>query len=317
MSYSTTQSILFAKPYVQYSPLTNGTGNEPATSAFTMIRNSILGAPIIWPWNRNESSGVNVTSANQDYTVALTDFGFLEKAVLTDDQGKSFEIKYPLNNDPMVPVSAGIVGQDQGRPVAISVQTMIPFTSIKVRLLPAPQKAYTMVLVYQKAAPPFVSGDAITSVAAAGGQGTYTGTFTLGAYPVGSSVVVTGMVASSGANNGTFVVVSANTMTVVVTNAAAVNETHAGVMTNPFWSPIPDFFMDVYNNLFLSEAFASVDEPQRAQFYRVRGVSALLGRAEGLTQAQKNAFMASWHIMDVDNAQVALRLQQGTQARGI
>lgn len=311
--YSLTQTIAWARTYIQYSPLTAGTGSEPATSIATMIRNSILGSPLAWPWNRAETTQA-ITSANQDYVMNVIDFGFLEKATLSDDQGNSWELKYPLNADPLGPVVAGSAS-GQARPNAISILTLIPFTSIKVRLLPAPQANYTLTLTYQKAAPPFVGGDVISAVAAAGGQGTYTGVFTVGAYPVGSLVTITGM--GNSANNGTFVVVSANATTLVVTNAGAANETHAGVSTNPFWSLIPDTYMDVFNNLFLSEAFASVDEPQRAQLYRTRGVAALLARSEGLTEAQKNAFMQQWHITDRDNASVMPRLQQGIQGRGI
>ncbi len=67
--YTLQQTINWAKPYIQYQPLTAGTGSEPAISIATMIRNSILAAPMTWPWNRAEVTQA-ITSGTQDYTMA-------------------------------------------------------------------------------------------------------------------------------------------------------------------------------------------------------------------------------------------------------
>jgi hypothetical protein len=76
---------------------------------------------------------------------------------------------------------------------------------------------------------------------------------------------------------------------------------------------IPDQYMDIYNNLFLGEAMAVVDDA-RSQLYRQRGVMALLSKAEGLTEMQKNDFLELyWSRNDVQRYQ--MRTQQGQQAR--
>lgn len=82
------------------------------------------------------------------------------------------------------------------------------------------------------------------------------------------------------------------------------------------WAPIPDFYSDIYNNLFLGEALA-VSDDLRSEIYRRRGVAAFLAKAEGLTDTQKNIFAQQWLNRSREDASVVLKLQQGVQARGI
>lgn len=82
------------------------------------------------------------------------------------------------------------------------------------------------------------------------------------------------------------------------------------------WAPIPDNYSDIYNNLFLGEAFAVTDEA-RSQLYRQRGVAAYIAKAEGLTDTQKNIFAQQWLAQSREQGSVVLRLQQGVQGRGI
>lgn len=81
---------------------------------------------------------------------------------------------------------------------------------------------------------------------------------------------------------------------------------------NSSWA-IPDQYMDIYNNLFIGESMAVVDDA-RSQQYRQRGVMALLSKAEGLTEMQKNEFLEMYWSRN--NAQLyQTRMQQGQQAR--
>lgn len=82
------------------------------------------------------------------------------------------------------------------------------------------------------------------------------------------------------------------------------------------WAPIPDSYSDIYNNLFLGEALAVVDDA-RAQIYRQRGVAAFLAKAEGLTDTQKNIFAQQYLAQSKEQASAALKSQQAVQARGI
>jgi hypothetical protein len=85
---------------------------------------------------------------------------------------------------------------------------------------------------------------------------------------------------------------------------------------NDGWAPTPDSYSDIYNNLFLGEAFAAVDDA-RSQIYRQRGVAAFLAKAEGLTDTQKNIFAQQWLAQGREQNSVVLKLQQGVQAKGI
>lgn len=309
MAYTLQQTINWSSAYIQYSPLTAGLGQEPAVTIASMIRNSFASAPQTWPWNRAEVTQA-VTSANQDYTIALPDFGFLEKASLTDANGKIFELKEIQNSTALSLVSA------QQRPnTTISILIWIPGTSIKVRLGTTPDAAYTLNLTYQKAATsmgPFFVSAASTPI---GGNTPYTGVFNPLSFPVGSIANITGFITTP-ANNGSFTVVSVTPTTLTVANPNGVAEARATYATNFDWSPIPDQYSDVYNNLFLSEALAMVDD-NRAELYRRRGVGAFLAKAEGLTEMQKNAFVQQWLARTGEGMSHSLRTQQGVAARGV
>ena len=86
---------------------------------------------------------------------------------------------------------------------------------------------------------------------------------------------------------------------------------------NDPWAPIPDSFIDIFNNLFLAEAMDVVDDA-RAQKYRQRGIAALLAKSGGLSEMQVNAFLLQWTSRGVTQEQMAqLKNQQISQARGI
>jgi hypothetical protein len=129
---------------------------------------------------------------------------------------------------------------------------------------------------------------------------------------------------SSVGNDTTFTVTSSTATTLVGTTTTQVNETHAGAagsvqsgyVNNLSWAPIPDQFSDVFNNLFLSEAFAVVDDG-RAQLYRQRGIAAFMAKATGLTETQKNAFAQQWIARDVERQSTTATTQLGNTARGM
>jgi hypothetical protein len=180
-----------------------------------------------------------------------------------------------------------------------------------------PDKIYTVTITYQKIAPQF-GPFLITAVGnAALGNTTYTGSFNLPSFPAGSTVVITGPSNSNPVNNGSFAFVSGTATTLVVANAAGVVATAQTLYAvNMSWAPIPDQLSDIYNNLFLSEALAVVDDA-RAQVYRQRGVAAFMATVTGLTDIQKNAFTQQWLARDVDRQASSSSTQLGNTSRGI
>jgi len=305
-------TINYSQPFIQYSPLNAGVGQEPAVSTASMIRNSMMAAPMTWTWNRKEDSSLTTVAQQQDYTVNLTDFGFLEKASLDDGQGNIFEVKYVYNTAALSKTSTTATQ----RPEHLAVISQVPGVSINLRFMGVPGKAYKVTLTYQVFPPQF--GPFVTASAANANSGNtaYNGIFSPTSFVVGQPAQTSGFTNAS--NNGIFLVVSCTPTQLVLANSAGVAETPAiqAVAINTSWFPIPDSYSDIYNNLFLSEAMAAVDDP-RAQLYRGRGVAALLAKQDGLNDMQKNAFAQLWLNMDARQAQVVMKAQQAVQARAV
>lgn len=312
MFFTLQNTINFSSPFIQYSPLTAGLGQEPAASIASMVRNSFLNPPMTWQFNRAETTFATVVG-QQDYTIATCpDMAFLEKASLTDDQGNVYEIKDVYNNEALG------LSTFQQRPNAISVESSSIIATVqnfKFRFLGVPDKIYTVTLTYQKLAPQF-GPFFITSVAAHVSANTsYTGSFDTLSFPTGATAIITGC--TNSANNGSFVVVSCSTTVLVVANGAGVLESPASAYVNNFsWDPIPNQYSDVYNNLFLAEALSSVDDA-KSQIYRQRGVAAFLAKSAGLSEMQKNIFVQQWLQRGVERANVGTSTQQGNAGRGI
>jgi hypothetical protein len=312
MTFTLQNTINFVETYIQYAPLTAGLGQEPAVSTGSMVRNSMLNAPLTWQFNRNEVTFPTVVG-QQDYTLAtMPDMSFVEKVALTDDAGNVYEIKDIYNN------SALAVSSFQQRPSAVSVESSSVITSVlnyKLRFLGVPDKIYTVTVTYQKLAPQFGPYFITSAANAAGGNTVYTGSFDPLSFPTGATAIITGF-KTNAVNNGSFTVVSVTTTTLTLANAAGVAETISAYANNFSWAPIPDQYSDVYNNLFLSEAMAGVDDA-RAQLYRQRGVAALMAKSTGLTEMQKNAFAQQWLARGTERAAAAGMAQIGNNSRGV
>lgn len=310
MSLNLQNTINFASPFIQYAPVSAGLGGEPAISIASMIRNSILGEPMTWYFNRAEKT-FSTVKGQQDYDQQIDDLAFVEKVSLADDQGNLFEVKDVYNT------SALGVSSFQQRPSAMSIESRSVVSNLQhfsFRFLGVPDAVYTVTVIYQKISPQF-GPFFISSVAnASAGNTAYTGTFDSISFPVGATAVISGF--TNAVNNGSFVVVSCTATTLTVANAAGVAETKQGYGSNFSWDPIPDRYSDVYNNLFLAEILALSDDA-RAQVYRQRGVAALMSKAAGLTEMQKNIFMQQWLARGVERTSVAAREQLGTAGRGL
>src|ERR1700693_66696 len=315
--YTLTQTINFSQTYIEYSPLTAGAGFEPALSIASMIRSTIMNSPFTWPWNRNEwaigspNTPKSLTAGTQDYVFPITDFAYLEKvSLLSEDGAYGYELKDIYNRNILgVPAESA-----QAQPNAASVKLYIPGVSMALRFLSNPDQAYTGTLTYQKLALPFQQFDIDSVAMAAGGNTTYTGTFNPTLFTVGQPALIVNF--NSAVNNGSFNIVSVTPTTLILANPNGVAETTEAFAINHSWYPIPDSFMDIFNNLFLAEAMDVVDAT--GQYYRQRGIAALLSKAEGLTEMQTNAFLAQWVSRGSSQMMGAkLRTQQGSDARGV
>lgn len=308
MAQSLLNTMNFSQPFIEYSPLTAGFGQEPAVSIATMIRNSLLNPGVgSWFWNRGSTMLSLTTAGGQDYTATLADFGYIEKCTIKDDQNNIWELKDVHNTTPLSLTS------EAQRPNAISLESNDGITQV-FRFQGVPDKSYTANVIYQKKSQPFGPYFISSSADVSGGNTVYTGSFDPASFPVGATAVITGF--TNPVNNGSFVVAATTTTTVLtLANAGGVAETISAYASNFSWGPVPDSYSDVYNNLFLAEAMALVDDA-RSQVYRQRGVAAFLAKAQGLSDTQKNVFVQQWLSRSAESATASLRIQQAVAARG-
>jgi len=241
---TTVQNLIdFAQTFTQYSPLSVGTGNQPALGIANEIQNLMMNPPFTWGWNRAENNQVSTVAGIQDYVTPVPDFGFLEKVTLTDPSGNTWNVSDVYNTAALGLGDA--TPNKRNRPNSASVHTINFGTSFKLRFLAVPDQVYLITLDYQKLVAPLTA--------------------------------LTG-------NAGTLVV--------------------------------PDQYIDIFDNLFVGEALANVDDG-RANTYRQRGVTALLAKSEGLSDMDKNLFLEQYWMRDRQMLAGTLRTQQAAQSRGV
>jgi hypothetical protein len=148
-------STLFALPFVGYQPadIVNG---QPAIDAANLTKQTMLGPPFTWPWNRSEFSvglvdeigGITI-EPQQDYTLTsdeIPQFGFLERVWLRaiNDPGlKVMELKVVLS----------LAEEDaQMRPQSVAAQTIDEDDNVLLRFNSRPDQAYVGKGCYQCAA---------------------------------------------------------------------------------------------------------------------------------------------------------------------
>jgi hypothetical protein len=137
-------SALFALPFLGYQPVDISNG-EPALQAANLVKQTILGAPFVWPWNRTTFEFPISKEDGQDYYTDIPadqPFGFLEKPWLTDVKGKSTEITVVLS-----------LSQESNiqRPASIAAQDIEDDGNVIFRMNAIPDQAYTLGGSYQRA----------------------------------------------------------------------------------------------------------------------------------------------------------------------
>lgn len=135
-------TINYILPFCRYQAANVGTSNQPILGIANIVRNIILAPPMIWDFNRSENTATTLANGTQDYTTAIADFGYLEKASLQDPTSSIwFEIPDVKNNSALAKSST------KARPQTIAVQNG---TGPVIRFSAVPDKAYPLSMVYQK-----------------------------------------------------------------------------------------------------------------------------------------------------------------------
>jgi hypothetical protein len=117
-------------------------GLDPAISAAQLVLETVLGAPFSWPWNRGI---ITYSSAAQDNTLAVPNFGFCEGGSLVPTGGgKSWAlaVKHFLEVD-----------SSSARPQWVGPWIDDGAGNITFRSMPSPDQSYNYTLPFQKKAP--------------------------------------------------------------------------------------------------------------------------------------------------------------------
>lgn len=304
------QSIAALQSALGYWVPTVGTSSEPAITAANMTQQVMLSPPFKWAWNRN-SATFQTTQYTQDYTVSVSDFGYLEKATfqpsgtITQVQGDGTTAtltgSFNVNNT---------YGFKQGQLANITITTHTGFSATNAILLTASATQIT----YANATVLSATADTGTAV-----SGRIMPLTTLNSTPLGDS---------SDPQQPTTLAVQQNTVgtSIKVRFLGIPNGLYNVVLwyqkfvplftvTSGNWTP-PDYLSYVYNKGFLAELFEALGMPGEAQAKKVQFAAALLANAEGLTDTEINIFLAQYLGNPRALESVQLKTQQGIQARG-
>jgi|HubBroStandDraft_1064217.scaffolds.fasta_scaffold15954_2 hypothetical protein len=139
------RTINVAQNFVRNAPLTFSGTNDPAFTIGDWVRQFILGPPFAWRWNRAVST-FTTTAGQQDYEESIGEFGWLEKATVTDNT-VSPAVVHEL--DVVLNLSEETI---QNLPTRIAPRLDDGNGNITFRIMPPPDRVYTVTLTYQLAA---------------------------------------------------------------------------------------------------------------------------------------------------------------------
>jgi hypothetical protein len=145
------RTINVAQNFVRNAPLTFSGTNDPAFTIADWVRQFMLGPPFAWRWNRATYT-FNTVVGTQDYEEELPQFGWLEKATVTDNTVVLTPIVHEL--EVVLNLSEESVNN---LPTRIAARLDDGNGNITFRLIPPPDKIYTVTLTYQQSASLFTS----------------------------------------------------------------------------------------------------------------------------------------------------------------
>ena len=80
--------------------------------------------------------------------------------------------------------------------------------------------------------------------------------------------------------------------------------------------PLPDQYLDIYNNLFLAEVFQAAGNSVKSDEYRKRGMAALISKFCGLTDVQRSWYLAQTNSRAAQSQASVARTLAGQKSRG-
>lgn len=143
-------SLDFCTKFVYNRPLSLGDAKEPILTSANIIKQTILGPPFVWRWNRQIITFTAIPGT-QDYSQSVTNFGWIENASIQD------VVATPSKWYEMSPKIDLALDTSQARSRDIAAQVDDGNGNIVFRLMPVPDKAYPISITIQKKAALFTS----------------------------------------------------------------------------------------------------------------------------------------------------------------
>jgi hypothetical protein len=318
-SISLNSSVTWVKPFIFFKPMAFGAASEPAVSSANLVEQTIVGAPFRWNWNRAVKMFTCVQQGNppafvQDNIVQMSDFGFIEKAVVYSPDGslKELEIRNGLSEDTVTGRPQYISAQiDDNGTLVIANITNVELQS-NVLTITANNSFSTGQIIYfsglNKAT--FLNGNTAIIINANGASFTAIFNQAILSQPNYASSADTG-IASTGNITFRLMPVPDQAYKITVTYQKKVP-----LMTSlsNFWT-VPDQYSYIFQYGFMALMMQFSDDP-RWQVYNAKFVTHLLGASQGLNDMERNIFMQSWQAITGFPQSRTIELQQGWQARG-
>jgi hypothetical protein len=293
-----------------------GNSLEPALSSANIIMQTILGPPFDWWWN---SSDVYFT-CDPTLDSATSSAVSISTGVMTVTAANDFYV-----GELLIGSNYGTLTELNGALIQVATANSTTFTANVIFGNGTDTTGTWTALTtqdYPIAVPTFshVKRASVYDVAQIGGTGPFNPVkwyelkvqTNLALETSASRTEFIGPKSEDGNGNVTFRVFPAPDkpypITLRILNAAPVLTS-----VNSTWAPIPDFMEYVYNWGFLALMWQFADDP-RAGYATQKFTAALLSRAEGITEEERNIFLNNWDDL---TARQGMKMQQGIQLRQV
>ncbi len=305
-----TDSINWTKPFLNWANLTIGTNQEPALTSANLALQTIVGPPFVWPWNRNNTFFLT-TVGQQDYNVAISNFGFLEAASI-ELCGTITSVTVTSNVAVFSAVNGFYTLQNggEGTPVTITGCTTSALNGT-FPIISATATSFTVAIVTGNIT------ESESGALAVAGPSTQV-ELKWGALSEDRALDKPGFISTQMSDESgtsyTFRLMPVPENNYRVNLIYQESPTLLTDVSNT-WG-IPNQLQYIYNYFFAFFMFDYFDDPRAAK-YRQLAVAALLARQSGLSLTDRNLFIGNWLPLMQEEGTEAGEIQQGNSARGI
>ena len=312
------ETIQWVQPYLNWANLTIGVAGEPAISAANLALQTIVGPPFVWPWNRDTATFITV-AGQQDYTMNISTFGFMEAAsvqlygAITSvvANGTTAVFQCPNNfGGGSIDNFSEAMGSQGGTTTVNIVGCTTPGLNGKQTMISATPTSFTInttVTVTESESGAYATAGKIFPLELKWGAIT-------DATEQGRPSFMSTQISNESGVNFTLRLLSIPDTTYIV-RLIYQNSPTLFTSTSNTWG-IPDQLEYIYNYFFMFLMMDYFDDPRAAR-YRQLAVAALLSRADGLEETDRNLFLGNWLPLMKEEISNSADTTQATQARGL